>query len=126
MDLSSPEFTRQKVRGMLMVVLGSLGIVACIRAVCEPLSPNRTAHLMQVHEGLHPAYPAVFDSRAEPVDSECGVCFNLHRAFAREYMMEQCAALGIVAEQSSCAYTLSPSHDAGRGFGTSMFHFKGK
>lgn len=59
-----------------------------------------------------------------PVDDACRVYFNAHRAFTRDYVMELCAGLELVAEQHLYGYDVVPAYDAVRGFGTGMYHFR--
>ena len=59
-----------------------------------------------------------------PVDAECQVYFNAHRAFTREYVLELCAGLELVTEQHLYGFDVVPAYDAARGFGTGMYHFR--
>lgn len=59
-----------------------------------------------------------------PVDAECRVYFNAHRAFTREYVMELFADLEIVEEKYVYGTKLCNSYEKSGGFGTGLFHFK--
>jgi len=59
-----------------------------------------------------------------PVDAECRVYFNAHRAFTRDYLLGLCSGLAIEHEQFLYSLDVVPGYDAARGFGTGMFHFR--
>lgn len=59
-----------------------------------------------------------------PIDTECRVYFNAHRAFTRNRVMELCVGLELVAEQYLYGWDVLPDYDPARGFGTGMYHFR--
>ncbi len=59
-----------------------------------------------------------------PIDDECRVYFNAHRAFTRSCVLELFADLELVAEQYLYGHEVVPEYAAARGFGTGMFHFR--
>ncbi|MBK9990379.1 MAG: DUF268 domain-containing protein [Verrucomicrobia bacterium] len=59
-----------------------------------------------------------------PVDTECRVHFNAHRAFTRDYFIGLCVGLELLAEQHLYDFEIVPAYDAARGFGTGMYHFR--
>lgn len=59
-----------------------------------------------------------------PIDEECRVYFNAHRAFTRDYVMELFAGLELVEEKYVYGTALCSTYDFTRGFGTGMFHFR--
>ncbi len=59
-----------------------------------------------------------------PVDSECRIYFNAHRAFTRKYLLELCAGLELVEEKFVYGTELCECFDERRGFGTGLFHLR--
>jgi hypothetical protein len=59
-----------------------------------------------------------------PVDSENKICFNAHRAFTREYILELFKGLVLMEEKYIYGNDLEDKYDAAKGFGTGLFHFK--
>lgn len=58
-----------------------------------------------------------------PVDSECRVYFNAHRAFTRQYVMDLFSKLSLVEEKYHYGTQLYDQYDRAKGFGTGLFHF---
>lgn len=58
-----------------------------------------------------------------PVDEECRVYFNAHRAFTREYVLKLFEGLQLVEERYVYGTEMVPGYDKSRGFGTGLFHF---
>lgn len=59
-----------------------------------------------------------------PIDDECRVYFNAHRAFTRDYVLELFAGLELVEEKYVYGTEFCPAYVAGRGFGTGLFHWQ--
>jgi hypothetical protein len=59
-----------------------------------------------------------------PVDAECCVYFNAHRAFTRDYFLSLFPGLALVAEQYIYGRAYAPAYAPARGFGTGLFHFR--
>jgi len=59
-----------------------------------------------------------------PVDEECRVYFNAHRAFTRDYVLELFRGLTLVEEKYVYGRALFDKYDRMRGFGTGLFHFR--
>jgi len=59
-----------------------------------------------------------------PVDSECRVYFNAHRAFTREYVLEIFPKLVLIEEKYHYGRELYEHYDSRKGFGTGLFHFR--
>lgn len=59
-----------------------------------------------------------------PIDDECRLHFNAHRAFTRSSVLELFADLELVAEPYLYGHEVVPEYAAARGFGTGMFHFR--
>lgn len=59
-----------------------------------------------------------------PVDRKNQVCFNAHRVFTRDYIIQLFAPLKLVEEQYLYKEKLYPDYDPQKGFGTGMFYFK--
>lgn len=62
-----------------------------------------------------------------PVDRECRVYFNAHRAFTRDYLMQLFEGLELVEERYQYGRGLHAAYKPELGFGTGLFHLrKGK
>lgn len=59
-----------------------------------------------------------------PIDDECRVYFNAHRAFTREYVLELFAGFELVEEKYVYGTALFSAYDPERGFGTGLFHVR--
>ncbi len=59
-----------------------------------------------------------------PIDEECRVYFNAHRAFTRDYIMELFAGFELVEEKYIYGTALFTAYDPARGFGTGLFHVR--
>jgi SAM-dependent methyltransferase len=59
-----------------------------------------------------------------PVDVECRVYFNAHRAFTRDHLLGLCTGLVLEHEQFLYGLDVVPRYEASRGFGTGMFHLR--
>lgn len=59
-----------------------------------------------------------------PVDAECRVYFNAHRAFTREYVLELFEGMALVEEKYVYGNELHDAYDRAKGFGTGLFHFR--
>jgi len=57
-----------------------------------------------------------------PVDSECRIYFNAHRAFTREAVLAMFPGLELVEERYIYGRALFPAYDPARGFGTGLYH----
>lgn len=58
-----------------------------------------------------------------PVDAECRVFFNAHRAFTREYLLRLFEGLELIEEKYIYGRSLHDEYDPAKGFGTGLFHF---
>ncbi len=58
-----------------------------------------------------------------PVDAECRVYFNAHRAFTRDGVLALFPGLDLVEERYIYGRSLYPSFELSWGFGTGLFHF---
>ncbi|WP_052108177.1 DUF268 domain-containing protein [Aerolutibacter daejeonensis] len=58
-----------------------------------------------------------------PVDDACKIYFNAHRAFTRDYIISLFDKLTLVDEKYHYGREMLSGYDAGRGFGTGLFHF---
>lgn len=59
-----------------------------------------------------------------PIDGECRVYFNAHRAFTREYVIELLNGCELVEEKYIYGTTLCGNYEGVRGFGTGLFHVR--
>lgn len=59
-----------------------------------------------------------------PVDAENKVCFNAHRAFTRDYVLQLASPLRLVEERYIYEKRTFASYDPTKGFGTGLFHFR--
>jgi len=59
-----------------------------------------------------------------PVDGECRIYFNAHRAFTRQYVTEIFSSLKLIEEQYIYGSRIYSSYDSASGFGTGLFHFQ--
>ncbi len=59
-----------------------------------------------------------------PVDAECRIYFNAHRAFTRDYLLSLFPGLELIEEQYIYGRTLHPSWAPARGFGTGLYHLR--
>lgn len=59
-----------------------------------------------------------------PIDDECRIYFNAHRAFTREYLLSLFPGLVIVEERYIYGHTLYRGYDPARGFGTGLYHLR--
>lgn len=58
-----------------------------------------------------------------PVDEECRVYFNAHRAFTREYILELFQNFNLIEERYIYGTTVYNNYDKTKGFGTGLFYF---
>ncbi|CAD6876385.1 DUF268 domain-containing protein [Methylomonas fluvii] len=58
-----------------------------------------------------------------PVDKECNIYFNAHRAFSRSYVFELFSDLILLEEKYHYGRVMYDNYDAQKGFGTGLFHF---
>lgn len=59
-----------------------------------------------------------------PVDTECRVYFNAHRAFTRDYLMQLLDGLVVVEERYQYGYAVHPEYKPELGFGTGLYHLR--
>ena len=59
-----------------------------------------------------------------PIDEECRVYFNAHRAFTRDYVMELFAGFELLEEKYVYGTNLFTTYDPAQGFGTGLFHVR--
>jgi len=59
-----------------------------------------------------------------PVDVECRIFFNAHRAFTREYLLSLFPELILVEERYIYGSKVFQFHEPERGFGTGLYHFR--
>ena len=59
-----------------------------------------------------------------PVDAECRIYFNAHRAFTRAYLLSLFPGLDVVEERYIYGSKLHPGYDPSRGFGTGLYHLR--
>lgn len=59
-----------------------------------------------------------------PVDVECRVYFNAHRAFTREYILELFKDMKLLEEKYIYGRTIQDTYEKSKGFGTGLFHFR--
>ena len=59
-----------------------------------------------------------------PVDAECRIYFNAHRAFTREYLLALFPDLELVEERYIYGRSLGLSYEPQRGFGTGLYHLR--
>lgn len=59
-----------------------------------------------------------------PIDGECRIYFNAHRAFTRDYVMELLNGFELVEEKYIYGTTLCGTYEGARGFGTGLFHVR--
>jgi SAM-dependent methyltransferase len=59
-----------------------------------------------------------------PVDAECRIHFNAHRAFTRDYLLTLFPGLALREERYIYGRVLGPAYAPGMGFGTGLFHFQ--
>ena len=58
-----------------------------------------------------------------PVEVECRIYFNAHRAFTRDYLLKLFPGLTLLEERYIYGRELVPAYIPGRGFGTGLYHF---
>lgn len=58
-----------------------------------------------------------------PIDAECRIYFNAHRAFTREYLLSLFPGLVLAEEHYIYGRSLHASYEPARGFGTGLYHF---
>ncbi|HLQ26184.1 MAG TPA: DUF268 domain-containing protein [Acidiferrobacterales bacterium] len=58
-----------------------------------------------------------------PVDRECRVYFNAHRAFTREYILQLFFDMDLIEEKYIYGRKFQINYDSLKGFGTGLFHF---
>jgi len=58
-----------------------------------------------------------------PVDEECRIYFNAHRAFTREYVLELFQDMKLIEERYIYGTNVYNSYDKAKGFGTGLFYF---
>lgn len=58
-----------------------------------------------------------------PVDKECCIYFNAHRAFTRSYILELFSDLKLIEEKYIYGKEVYDKYDKEKGFGTGLFHF---
>lgn len=58
-----------------------------------------------------------------PVDAECRIYFNAHRAFTRDYLLSLFPGLTLCEERYIYGRTLVTAYESQRGFGTGLYHF---
>jgi len=58
-----------------------------------------------------------------PIDSECCIYFNGHRAFTRDHLLLLFAPLQLVDEGYIYGRSLGRTYEPERGFGTGLYHF---
>ncbi len=59
-----------------------------------------------------------------PVDCECRVYFNAHRAFTRDYVLQLFAGLELVEEKYHYGRAMYDAYDLSKGFGTGLYYFR--
>jgi hypothetical protein len=59
-----------------------------------------------------------------PVDAECRIYFNAHRAFTRDYLLALFPGLELMEERYIYGTSVVSTYDAATGFGTGLFHFR--
>lgn len=59
-----------------------------------------------------------------PVDSECRIYFNAHRAFTREYLMKLFRNMELIEERYVYGREIQDFYESSKGFGTGLFHFR--
>lgn len=59
-----------------------------------------------------------------PVDTECRIYFNAHRAFTRDYLMQLLAGLVVVEERYQYGYSVHSAYKPELGFGTGLYHLR--
>ncbi len=59
-----------------------------------------------------------------PVDGECRIYFNAHRAFTRDYVIELFAGFELMEEKYIYGTALFADYESARGFGTGLFHLR--
>lgn len=59
-----------------------------------------------------------------PIDEECRVYFNAHRAFTREYLLELFQGLDLREEKYIYGRVVFDKYYKSKGFGTGLYHFR--
>lgn len=59
-----------------------------------------------------------------PVDAECRIYFNAHRAFTRDYLLSLFPGLELVEERYIYGRAFARAYAPERGFGTGLYHFR--
>lgn len=59
-----------------------------------------------------------------PVDAECRIYFNAHRAFTRDYLLSLFPGLALVGERYIYGRAYAAAYAPERGFGTGLYHFR--
>jgi Caenorhabditis protein of unknown function, DUF268 len=59
-----------------------------------------------------------------PVDGECRIYFNAHRAFTRDYLLALFPGLELIEERYIYGRALGPAYEPVRGFGTGLYHLR--
>ncbi len=59
-----------------------------------------------------------------PVDTECRIYFNAHRAFTRAHLLTLFPGLDLIEERYIYGRSLGGSYEPERGFGTGLYHLR--
>lgn len=59
-----------------------------------------------------------------PVDAECRIYFNAHRAFTRDYLLALFPGLKLIEERYIYGSMLMETYAPQQGFGTGLYHFR--
>ncbi len=59
-----------------------------------------------------------------PVDEECRIYFNAHRAFTRDYLLSLFPGLALHGERYIYGRAYAPAYAPEQGFGTGLYHFR--
>lgn len=59
-----------------------------------------------------------------PVDRECRIYFNAHRAFTRDYLLALFSPLLLIEERYIYGHSVAEIYDPKCGFGTGLYHFR--
>lgn len=59
-----------------------------------------------------------------PVDAECCIYFNAHRAFTRDYLLALFPGLELMEERYIYGRSLCQGYEPSRGFGTGLYHLR--
>ena len=130
-DIDVPGFSF--VRGSVLSLPFAAGAVQSLSSLCviEHIGLGRYGDPFDAH-GSEKAAAELWRVLASggdlyvsvPVDAECHIFFNAHRAFTREYLLSLFPGHHLIDESYIYGRSLFPAFAPERGFGTGLYHLR--